>query len=301
MLLKDVDLNLLKVFNELHLQGRVSKVADALDVTQPAVSNALARLRSVFGDELFLRTPRGMAPTPFAEQLAAPVAAALELLERAVNQRTPFEPAISDRSFTIAMADIGEMYFLPKLIRTLSARAAGVSISTVRNTSASLKDDMETGKVDFAVGLLPQLTSGFFQRRLLRQKYVCLMREEHRLAWRPIALKDFVDAEHVVVSSPGTGHGLAEEFLERTGIRRRILLEVPHFVAVGHILQTTDLIATVPEAFAQRIAVPFGLRYVPHPAGLPDITINLFWHGTLHKDPANQWLRGIFMELFSRK
>lgn len=299
MQLKDIDLNLLKVFNQLHIQGRVFKVAEELDITQPAVSNALSRLRALLGDELFLRTPKGMAPTPYAEQLAGPVAAALEILESAVNQRATFEPSTSDRAFTIGMTDIGEIYFLPTLMRALSRQAKGISISTVRDTSSSLKEDMEAGKVDLAVGLLPQLTSGFFQRRLLKQKYVCLMRKAHRLSQTPMTLTDYVAADHVVISSPETGHGHMEEVLERTGIQRRVCLELPHFVAVGHILQTTDLIATVPEAFAEKIAQPFELVYVDHPAVLPDITINLFWHGKVTRDPASQWLRNLFIELFS--
>ena len=297
--LKDIDLNLLVVFNQLRIQGRVSRVAETLDVTQPAVSNALARLRVVLGDELFLRTPRGMEPTPFAEQLAEPVAAALGMLESAVNQRSSFTPAMSQRTFTIAMTDIGEIYFLPVLMESLSKVAPGVSVSTLRNTAAGLKEDMEAGKVDLAVGLLPQLKAGFFQRRLFRQRYVCLLRKGHRLAKRAVGLEDFSAAEHVVVTSPGTGHGRIDELLERAGVQRRVRLEVPHFVAVGHILQTTDLLATVPEAFAQRVAEPFGLAYFAHPAALPDIAINLFWHAKNHKDPANQWLRGLMMELFT--
>ncbi len=297
--LKDLDLNLLVVFNQLRIQGRVARVAETLNVTQPAVSNSLARLRTALGDELFLRTPRGMEPTPFAQQLAEPVAAALSMLDGAVNQRSAFDPLTSQRTFTIAMTDIGEIYFLPVLMQALSPCAPGVTISTVRNSVASLKEDMELGKVDLAVGLLPQLKAGFFQRRLLKQRYVCMLRRGHRLARRAVSLKEFVAAEHVVVASAGTGHGRIDELLERAGVQRRIRLEVPHFVAVGHILQTTDLLATVPEAFAQRVAEPFGLTYCAHPAALPDIAINLFWHAKNHKDPANQWLREQMMALFT--
>ncbi len=297
--LKDVDLNLLLVFNQLRLERRVSAVADTLGVTQPAVSNALARLRTLFGDELFLRTPRGMEPTPFAEQMAEPVAAALGLIDSALNQRSSFDPATSQRAFTIAMTDIGEIYFLPALMAAMSLRAPGVRISTVRNTAASLKDDMESGRVDLAVGLLPQLKAGFFQRRLFKQRYVCLMRQEHRLAKRAFGLREFTAAEHVVVASAGTGHGMIDEWLERAGIQRHARLAVPHFVAVGHILRTTEMIATVPEAFAEQVAEPFGLVYRKHPAALPDIAINLFWHARNHRDPSSQWLRSLMVELFA--
>ena len=299
MNLRDIDLNLLVVFNQLLVERRVSKVAEKLGLTQPAVSNALARLRKLLGDELFLRTPRGMQPTPFADELAEPVAYALGMIHGALNQRSSFEPATSQRSFTIGMTDIGEIYFLPKLMDELARLAPGVSVSTVRNAAVNLKDEMEAGHVDLALGLLPQLKGGFFQRRLFRQRYVCLFRKGHRLDKRKISLAEFSAADHVVVVSAGTGHGKVDELLERNGVQRRVRLTVPHFVAVGHILRATDMIATVPEAFAQQVAGAFELVSVAHPAGLPDIAINMFWHAKFHKDPANQWLRGLIFEMHS--
>ena len=299
MNLRDIDLNLLVVFNQLLVERRVSKVAEKLGLTQPAVSNALARLRKLLGDELFLRTPRGMQPTPFADELAEPVAYALGMIHGALNQRSSFEPATSQRSFTIGMTDIGEIYFLPKLMDELARLAPGVSVSTVRNAAVNLKDEMEAGHVDLALGLLPQLKGGFFQRRLFRQRYVCLFRKGHRLDKRKISLAEFSAADHVVVVSAGTGHGKVDELLERNGVQRRVRLTVPHFVAVGHILRATDMIATVPEAFAQQVTGAFELVSVAHPAGLPDIAINMFWHAKFHKDPANQWLRGLIFEMHS--
>jgi DNA-binding transcriptional LysR family regulator len=219
------------------------------------------------------------------------------MIHSAVNQRASFDPATGKRSFTIAMTDIGEIYFLPKLMDELARAAPGVTLSTVRNTAISLKDDLEAGRVDLAIGLLPQLKAGFFQRRLFRQGYVCLFRKGHRLDKRRISLAEFSAAEHIVVVAAGTGHGKVDEILERNGIERRVRLTVPHFVAVGHLLRNSDLIATVPERFAQSVADPFRLTYVAHPAPLPEIAINLFWHAKYHKDPANQWLRGLVFQL----
>jgi len=298
MELQDIDLNLLVLFNQLLVERRVSKVADNLGLTQPAVSNSLARLRKLLGDDLFLRTPTGMQPTPFAEQLAEPVTYALGMIQSALNQRSTFEPERSTRSFTIGMTDIGEIYFLPTLMERLRQQAPGVTLSTVRNTTVNLKDEMEAGKVDLAIGLLPQLKAGFFQRRLFRQRYVCLFREGHRLDKKKISLAEFSAVEHLVVVSPGTGHGKVDEMLERSGIERHVCLTVPHYVAIGHILQATDLVATVPERLAQRMTVPFGLTYVTHPAKLPEIAINMFWHAKFHRTPDNQWLRTLVFETF---
>jgi DNA-binding transcriptional LysR family regulator len=298
MELQDLDLNLLVLFNQLLVERRVSKVAENLGLSQPAVSNSLARLRKLLGDELFLRTPGGMEPTPYAEQLAESVTYALGMIHSALNERSTFDPSSSARAFTVGMTDIGEIYFLPTLLKLLREKAPCVSFSTVRNTTANLKDELEAGKVDLAVGLLPQLKGGFFQRKLFRQRYVCLFREGHRLDKKRISLEDFVAAEHLVVISAGTGHGKVDELLKRSGIERDVRLTVPHFVSVGHILQATELVATVPERLAQQLVKPFGLTFVAHPAKLPEVAINVFWHAKFHKAPANQWLRSLVFETF---
>jgi DNA-binding transcriptional LysR family regulator len=297
MELEDMDLNLLVIFNQLLKERKVSKVAENLGLGQPAVSNALARLRKLFGDELFLRTPTGMQPTPFADQLAESIGYALGMIHSAVNARSSFDPAHSKRSFSVGMTDIGEIYFLPRLMQRIQEVAPSVSISTVRNTAVNLKDAMEGGQVDLAIGLLPQLKAGFFQRRLFVQRYVCLFRKGHALDKKAIRESEFFAADHVAVVSAGTGHGKVDEILDSNSPQRRVKLKVPHFVAIGHILQTTDLIATVPERLAERMVEPFNLKYVTHPVKLPQIGINLFWHAKYHKDPSNQWLRGLIVDM----
>lgn len=299
MELKDVDLNLLLVFHTLLMERRVSAVAEKLGLSQPAISNALNRLRRLLGDELFLRTAKGMEPTPYASQLAEPIAYALSTIHNSLNQRATFDPTTSDRKFVLGLTDVGEIYFLAKLMDVLARLAPHVTVSTVRNTAVNLRDEMEAGHVDLAAGLLPQLKSGFFQRRLFRQPYVCMFREGHALDKAKVTLKQFSEAEHVVVIAAGTGHAKVDESIERKGIQRHVRLTVPHFVAVGHILSTTDMIATVPERYARECVQPFRLKYVTHPVALPDIGINVFWHAKYHKDPGNQWLRGVIFDHFS--
>lgn len=298
MELHELDLNLLVVFHQLLVERRVSGAADSLGISQPAVSNSLAKLRRLFGDELFLRTPRGMEPTPYAEQLAEPVSEALALIHGGINRRSSFDPRSATRAMTIGMTDIGEIYFLPALVERLRREAPGVTLSTVRNTAVNLRDELESGKVDLAIGLLPQLRAGFFQRRLFTQSYVCLLRQGHRLAKRRIALAEYAGAEHLLVISAGTGHGKVDDLLRRRGIERTIRLTVPHYVSVGHILQRSDLVATVPERLADRLVEPFDLWAVPHPAKLPAVSISVFWHAKYHRAPASQWLRGVVVDLF---
>lgn len=298
MELHDIDMNLLVVFNQLLVDRKVSAAAEHLGVSQPAVSNSLAKLRKLFGDELFLRTPRGMEPTPFADQLAESVSYALAMIHSGLNQRTAFEPQSATRAFTMGMTDVGEIYFLPALMERLRQAAPGVTVSTVRNTAVNLQDDMASGKVDLAIGLLPQLKAGFFQRRLFTQGYVCLLRRGHALDKKRITLAEYTAAEHLLVVSAGTGHGKVDELLQRSGITRRVRLTVPHYVSVGHILQGSDLVATVPQRLAERLVDPFGLVQLPHPARLPAVAINAFWHAKVHRAPDNRWLRALVFELF---
>ena len=297
--LREIDLNLLVVFNQLLLDRSVSTSAEKLGLTQPAVSNALKRLRAVLKDELFLRTSRGMEPTPYALHLAEPVIYALNALQTAFTTRNSFDPLASTRTFNLAMTDIGEMYFVPPLMNALSEAAPHVRISTVRPNAGNLKEDMESGTVDLALGLLPNLQTGFFQRRLFLHKYVCMFRKGHPLAKSPMTLKQFTELDHVGILAANTGHGEVDGLLDRAGIKRKMRLVVPHFIAVGHILQTTDIIATLPERFAERCEVPFGLVTSPHPVRLPDIAINLFWHAKFNRDPSNMWIRQLVVKLFA--
>lgn len=299
MQLKDIDLNLLLVFHQLLLHRRMSKVADALGMTQPGVSNALKRLRLLLGDELFVRTTRGMEPTPYASTLAEPIGYALSTIHDSLNEVSHFDAASSRRKFKIGMTDIGEVYFLPQLMAALRAAAPGISISTVRNAAVNLQDEMESGQIDLAIGLLPQLKSGYFQRSLFRQRYVCMFRAGHALDKEAITQEEFEAADHVVVVSSGTGHAIVDLTMERMGVQRSVCLTVPHFVAVGHILASSTMIATVPERYAMACTQPFNLRYVQHPLALPEININLFWHARFNKDPANKWLRSLIFETFA--
>jgi DNA-binding transcriptional LysR family regulator len=240
-----------------------------------------------------------MVPTPYAEALARPIADALGALHGTLNAHAVFDPARSERAFVIGVNDVGETYFLPRLMRALDAAAPGVTIRTVRTTSIDVRDEMERGRIDLAMGFLPGLQSGFFQRKLFSQPYVCIFRHDHPLARSGVSAKQFRAAEHVAIVSEGTGHGVVDEVIARAGIRRRLRLTVPHFIAVGPVLQATDMIAVVPQRFADCACTPFGLATAPCPVKIPESVINVFWHARNHREPANQWLRQVVVEQFA--
>jgi DNA-binding transcriptional LysR family regulator len=167
-----------------------------------------------------------------------------------------------------------------------------------RTTATNLRDDMEAGKVDLALGPLPQFKAGFFQQHPFRQRYVSLFRKGHPLDRKRMSLADFKAAEHLIIVSAGTGHGKVDELIRRAGVERTVRLTVPHFVSVGHILRRSDMVATVTERLAESLAEPFDLSCLPHPVELPEVAINVFWHAEVHRSPAHQWLRGVVFDLF---
>lgn len=295
----DLDLNLLRVLVQVHADRSVSVAAAHLGLSQPAVSRALVRLRAQLGDRLFVPTARGMQATPLAEQVAPQVAAALACIGETLASGLHFDAATSQRQFTLAMTDIGEVHFLPTLMRSLRRLAPGVAIATLRQTAVNLRLEMEQGRVDLALGHLPDLTTDFHQRLLFQQRYVCLFRKGHPLATAADPLQAYADAEHALVLSPGTGHGRADAFIDKAGVQRRVRLRVPHFGALADVLESSDLVATVPEVFARRSAQRFQLDHRPHPVDLPPIEIRAFWHAKLHQDPANRWLRGLLVRQFA--
>lgn len=289
--LSRLDLNLLRVLHRLMQERHVSRTAQALGLSQPAVSNALRKLRAQLGDELLVRSSAGMQPTPLALRLAGPLDEALALLDGALRTHAPFEPARSARQFSIAMSDVGELYFLPVLMRALAQDAPHVTLRTTALDSPALALALSRGEVDLALGSLPRLQAGFYQQALFRQGYVCLLRRAHPAAGAALTRSAFLACAHVRVEAPGTGHARIEEELLRRGLQRPIRLTVPNYVALGHVLASTDLVATVPERFAERVAAPLELVVRPLPVRIAGGVIHQFWHQRAHRDAGHRWLR----------
>jgi DNA-binding transcriptional LysR family regulator len=297
--LRDLDLNLLVVFQAIYQERHISRAARRLALSQPAVSNALARLRRTFGDELFVRTGQGMMPTPLSSHLAGQVSAALDGIVYALRHEEDFDPAFSDRQFTISMSDVGEVYFLPTLAQRCAEAAPGVSLRTVRVAPQDLREEMAAGRVDIAIGAYEHPADAFFQRRLFRQSYVSLFRQGHALSDGLVTRATFVAARHLFVSDPEDPYVRLNTRLEKAGIRAAVKVSVPNLIAVPFIVCATDLVVTVPRKFAERVAEPFGLCFARPPIALPMLQTYAFWHRRFHQDAGIQWLRGQVAEMFS--
>ncbi|MFK3737580.1 LysR family transcriptional regulator [Massilia sp. TN1-12] len=294
-----IDLNLLSVFQEVYRERQISGAARRLGLTQSAVSNALARLRRTFGDELFVRTAHGMQPTPLAQQMAEPIGAAMAQVALALSQRSRFEPATSTRRFTLAMTDVGEVYFMPVLVERCRALAPGIEVASVRANAATLKDGMETGRVDLAIGAFEDVSEALYQRQLFRQRFVSMFRKGHPLDAGKVDLGRFVAATHLIVDSAQSPYDRINVLLEKAGVGANSRFRVPHFTAVPYIVSTSELVVTVPQKLAESAAKPFGLKWIEPPLALPTLQTNVFWHRRFHHDPGNQWLRGLIADVFA--
>ena len=295
----DVDLNLLSVFQEVYRERQISGAARRLGLSQSAVSNALARLRRLFGDELFVRTGQGMQPTPFAEGLAEPVGSALAQVTLALNRRSRFDPLTSRRRFTLAMTDVGELHFMPALIEGCRLAAPHLQLSSVRAGSVALKEEMESGRVDLAIGPFENISEALYQRLLFRQPYVSMMRRGHPLTQGKVDLARFAEAEHLFVDSRESPYDRINQLLEKAGVGASTRFRVPHFTAVPYIVGSSDLVVTVPQKLAERAGPPFGLAWITPPLALPPLQTNMFWHRRFNQDPGNQWLRALVAQSFA--
>ena len=296
MNVQDIDLNLLRVFDAVLHEKGVTSAASRLGLTQPAVSNALARLRKTFGDALFVRTPRGVDATPFARELAEPVRQALALLESALAHGPGFDPATSTRAFRFYMSDLGQIEFLPPLVERVQREAPGVRLEAIALEVDDIAAALAAGALDVAMGFLPALAAPVRRRAVFRDPYLCLMRADHPI--KALTKKRFLDASHALVTYRG-GHRVVEEALERAGLARRIALRVPHFTVVPMVLERTDLILTLPARVARVFERRGKLKALAPPVAIPPAEVAVHWHERFEPDPGNRWLRGLMIELYS--
>ena len=298
MNVQEIDLNLLRMFDAVLRERSVTAAAAHLGLTQPAVSNALARLRALFGDPLFVRTPAGMDATPLARSVAEPIRQALALLESALAHGPGFEPATATRAFRFYMSDLGQVEFLPPLVERVQRLAPGVRLEAVAFDPEDIGDALGAGALDLAVGFLPALGPPVERQALFRDPYRCLMRADHPIG-KTLTKKKFLEASHVLVTYRGGGHRVIEEALERAGVARRIALRVPHFTVVPMVLERTDLVLTLPARVARVYERRGSFRALPPPVPIPPAEVAVHWHERFAADPGNRWLREQVVDLFS--
>jgi DNA-binding transcriptional LysR family regulator len=295
-----LDLNLLPVMVAMLEEGSGSAAARRLGMSQPAVSAALARLRATFSDPLFVRTSHGMEPTPRTLGLIAPIRVALSVVNNEVMQGMSFDPAGSTKTVTLALSDIGEMVFLPRILERLSKEAPGMSVRSVTPPPAQIERGLELGEIDLAVGYFPDLKgNNYFQQRLFSHGFVCLLRAGHPFKGNRLTPKQFLELGHAVVRAEGRSQEVFERFLQKQRIRRRVVLNTPHFMSIPLIIAKSDLVATVPLAVGTSFAQASQIRLVKPPFAIPSFDLRQHWHRRFNNDPQSKWLRGVVHALFN--
>lgn len=295
----DLDLNLLRVFDAILTTRSITEASVRLGLTQSSTSHSLNRLRTYFSDPLFVRTKRSMEPTPRAVELSKPITGALHLIQGTVQRRRGFEPQTAQRTFNIAMTDIGQTMYLPKLMPFLGQAAPNVNLVVHQLTPQTMRDRLESGVVNLALGPIGGLEAGFYQQRLYESSWVCAFRRDHPRVRNELDLETFLAESHLVIAPPGTVHGGSlDSVFAKMGAKRRVALRVPHFHTAAQILAVTDLIAVVPRGFIEVEAASDALCNLDLPFATDKLVVRQFWHERFHEDDENQWLRRVIQQLF---
>lgn len=290
-----IDLNLLAAFDALMRERNVTRAANQLGVSQPAMSAALARLRKLLDDPLFLRSADGLLPTPRARDLAEPISLALRQIESTLVKKPEFDPAQASLTFNLGLSDYPAFVLLPSLLQAIEKHAPGVSLNVHafhgRDHAADL---LHAGAIDAAIGVPPtQPDSRILTRQILRDEFVTIIASDHPAARGRMSLKTYLELPHVLVSPEGDRHGLVDQALAQQGKKRRLALTLPHSFAAPAVVASTRMIATVLRRIALNSPVSHQLMLFPPPIALPDIEADVIWHRRSENSPAQQWLRDL--------
>ncbi|MBA3069583.1 MAG: LysR family transcriptional regulator [Hyphomonas sp.] len=293
MNLRTLDLNLLPVLEAIYSERSLTRASESLHITQPAVSNALARLRTHFEDPLFVREGRGVKPTAMAEALMPAVRDALDRLRAGLEPRSAFAPARSTRVFNIAARDAGAYILAPALARRLEAEAPGVRIAWSQAQRAAISTELASGRLDLALDV-PDLRGADMERQdLFTTPYACFVSRTHPLARKTLTLEQFLGLRHIAVSSRREGRSLVEEVARTAGRRLTPVLRLPHHLPALEVVRQTQLALFAPKPLANQP----GIVMLDLPFALPSLGSVLYWRRENSEDPALTWLRGVLVEI----
>jgi DNA-binding transcriptional LysR family regulator len=300
--LRNIDLNLLLVFDVIYRVRSTTRAAEQLHLTQPAVSNALKRLREQFDDVLFVKTAAGMEPTPRADGIAKFLDEGFASIRLAVQAGQAFDPATARRAFRLYVSDIGQTVFIPPLAERMRNVAPQVEISTHYVPLETAQQMMKLGQLDLAIGNFTGLHSDFIQQKLFNETYAVIVRKKHPKVGTKVSLEQFFAAQHVVYTPTAGSHVRFEAELDvlfaKNGKTRQVALRLAHSFGIGHIIASSDLIACVPSRVAAALASADDVRAIALPVDIAPVDISQFWHERCHRDDGHQWLRSLIYEMF---
>lgn len=286
----NADLNFLYLIDALYEMGSVSKAAEKLGLTQPAVSHGLARMRLKFNDELFVRSGSGMCATPTGERVAIGARKTLDLIQTEIWGASTFNASTSDRTFSIGMTDMGGTFILPRVIKTLEFEAPFVKIKPIAVRPSEVNDFLETGAIDVAWGYFGNLTSRLYQQTLFRRSLVGIIRKVTDVP-PVITFKTFVSMKHVFASATSLTNALLAQNVREKGETLHVALEVPYLLAIPGIVANSNYIASVPSELADLFLRLASIQVFDLPLSIPVIGVKQYWHHRYHGDAGHQWFR----------
>lgn len=298
MHIENLEMVQLRLVDAIAETGNLSLAAEVVGLSQSAASHSLARLRKATGDQIFVRTSQRMQPTPYGEKVCAAAHQALMTLSDGFRTGRSFMPAQASRTFSVYMSEAGQLAMLPQLLDYLRKQAPGVRIHVSRLPEKNQGAALESGQMDMAIGHITTMTTGFHQRQLFHERYVCVVSKDNALFDKGMTLEAYKQSPHAIADSSGMAHWLLDKTLVSHDVVRKIGLVVPEFLALPFVVPGSDLVVTMPSRVAERFAKLMPLRVMPLPVALEPYEILLFWHSRVHTDPANQWLRQTLVELF---
>ena len=295
MNLRSVDLNLLVALNALLTDLHVTRAADRIGLSQPAMSNALSRLRHIFKDELLVRTANGMQATPRAIELAEPVKRLLRQLERLLDSESAFDPAATTRSFSVRLSDLLSRLLLPAVSRTLKEKAPFAQIDVVHYSPTQTVEALEKDEIDLAISMGLAHSNSIKSVVLMKDRMVCVMREGHPAAQQSFTMETFLQSSHLKVSMSPTDLRFVDDVLARQGLTRRVAVNVPHWLLVPHVLRNSDLLSVMPRrlAFAM-VSEDLAIRDLPFASD--PFEWSMYWHRRHDASQDLNWLRSIFVD-----
>jgi len=286
-----IDYNLFVVLEAIYTEGNVTKAAYKLHLSQPAISHALARLRELFGDPLFVRKGSSMVPTPLTRNSIESIRSSLRHLEDSIRNTAGFDPALAKKRMTLCLPSSMETALLPALWQRLASAAPQIDLVANRGERQRLEARLASGAFDVAIDVLFRHSEEMHQQRILRDRLVVVVRRDHPHVQHGFTLETYLQQQHALVSSRRQGPGIVDVELSRLGLERRVRLRCQQSDTAFRIVGDSDLVLTMLEFDARAANSSFGHLILPLPIETDTIDMYLYWHSSVDNDPANRWLR----------
>ena len=297
MNLKETDLNLFIAFDVIYTEKNLTKAGQVLGITQPAVSNALSRLRELFGDDLFIRTSKGMIPTPVANQIIKDVRSALSLIQNTISETEKFDPSIAEMTFKISIGDSSEYRLLPLLIKELAEVAPKIKVETYLTPRKDAPRELASGTIDFSIDPPVHSDPHLRHEKIYEEDYVMIVRKDHPvLDLKEITIEDYLKLSHIHISNRKTGLGHVDMALYRLGLSRDISLRAQHFLVAPYIVEQSDLAITTTKGFA----VDRDLAWRELPFDIEPLVLHLYWHEAKDSDPSSKWMKDLMLKTYGK-